>query len=64
MNGLERVLKVGVKVLVVGWCVVVAKLYSKIQYYQGRIDGRQEMMKNWETLKKDLDKDMNKEEEA
>lgn len=64
MNGAEQILKVGAKVLVVGWCVVVVKLYSELRYHQGWIDAKTDSIEQLKAVTKDFNKSMNTEEEA
>jgi outer membrane protein TolC len=60
MNNLEKC----VKIVLVGWCIVTAKLYAEMRYYQGRIDARKETIQNLENLRHDLEEKIKENEEA
>lgn len=51
-------------VLVVGWFLVAAKLYSEMQYYQGRIDANEEFRGQLDILIKDMEEKMDQKEEG
>ena len=54
MKNLDQKIKVVSKVLVFGWGITCAKLYSEMRYYQGRIDANNETTKRLQEVKDEL----------
>lgn len=63
MKNVEDKISMGLKVLGIGCWVLAAKAYSKVQYYQGRIDASTELNKKLQEVLHDLVEGMEQDEE-